>query len=469
MRLTLFFLTLLACTGDVKPGSDSGSGGPGGEEGGDGSEPECATDTECGDGEICEAEACVDGDRDNSVAEATALVWESTVSGVINPDGDKDYYSFIAEGGEFVQVATVFADPTDAEDKGFDTALTLRNAAGKVVASVDDYPSGHQITDNAAYLFAYLSEAGTYTIAVEDINTWSGDGDGVGDPAYAYNLTIKEYDGHTRETDSFDTTSLSAEVKSGHTLYPIGILLETAGDSDWVDLSFPYGDAGLYVYGMQDLGTSTALPKVRLWDLDGNALTDKVGVGPEGAALYPAAEATSYRLELTDSVGGGDDDAWFFVFLYAEDEGDAYPSESESNDSLETANSVSQYLTETDEGNDYTYGKIQGALDPLGDVDSFSIEGMEGSYLIVCLNSSPYGSSVAPSVDLYGSDGALLDGAVGDPGADDGTTILENVPVTDDDYILVVSDPAGVASGPGAWYRMLVYVTTFETDQYSCP
>jgi len=466
MRSLPLLALLYACTGAKVPGGGAEGEGEGEGEG----QPECTIDTDCGDGQICEGESCEDGDRNNSADEAETLLWDSSARGVINPREDVDYYTFTADGGEFVRINTVL-DETDREvtdEAGYDTAVVLRSPSGKVVASVNDYPTGQRVNSYDAVLYAYLAVGGTYTIEVED----AGDLDAdikltTGSPDYGYTVDLSEVDGHTRETDAIDDPSLRATLSSGNTLTALGVLLEEPGDSDWVEVQFPYGDAGLYVLGMDDLGDSDAIPEVRMYDEDAQLLTDKEGVAGGHVALYPAMQDAQYTLELTDSDGEGGDNNWYFVFLYPQSEGDAYDAEEEPNDDQTSATELTQYTSQADSG-DYTYARIQGDLAEVGDQDWFSAQGMDDGYMIVCLNSANYGSTVAPTVSVYDEAGTLLETDEGDESASNGTTIVNLLPTTDQTYGIAVTAPAD-ESGLSAWYKMLVYVTSFETDTFSCP
>ncbi len=467
MRILPIFALILACNGDKPPGGDTPAEGEG--EGEGEGEPDCVEDGDCGSGQICEDEACEDGDRNNSIEEAESLLWDSEASGVINPVADVDFFSFVAEGGEFVRINSALSveDREAADELGFDTAITLRDPTGKVVASVNDYPTGGRVNTYDAVLYAYLADAGTYTLQVEDLGTYDGSKSPEGAAEYGYTVSLAETGSHTREPDALDDPSLDVDISGGNTLYAVGVVLEEDGDSDWVDLSFPYGEAGLTVLGTADLGGSDAYPEVRLYNNDGELLTDKVGVGPEGIGFYPSMSDNRYLLELADAYGTGGAEHWYFVFLLAQDEGDAYDAEEEPNEEQATATGLKQFAAEADAG-EYTYGRAVGDLAEAGDQDWYQLEGMDDGYLIACLNSSPYGSTVAPTIQVYDSAGSLVGSATGDPDVDDGTTRLEGLAVADEDYYLTVTAP-GDEAGLSAWYMMIVYVTSFETDSYTCP
>lgn len=461
MRWFPFVLALAGCTGD-KPPPSTDSGDSGDTDSGTPAE-ECAEDAECSDGEICEADVCVDGDRDNSVDEATSLLWESDGLGVINPAGDVDFYKFEADGGEFVRIRTVLN-----YDDG-DTALTLRSPSGKVVASVDNYPTGGTVSTYDAVLYAYLASAGTYTIAVEDIGTYYSGGEPNGNPGYEYTVSLNAWSGHTDESDALDDPSVDVDITSGSSIYPVGVVLEEGGDVDYVDIEFNWEDAGLWVSGMADLGNSDAEPLVRLTTRDGDVLFSKEGLGPDGRGLYPNMTDGHTVLQLTDVDGDGGSNHWFFVFITAEDEGEAYPAEEEPNDESGGATVMDQEERTTSDGLDYSVGYGQGVLDPAGDVDWFRFEGATDGRLVVCLNSSAYGASVAPTLEVYSSDGELLETAEGDPDTSSGgNTTIENLSMDRDLYYLAVRHPDD-DGGLDAWYRFVLYVADFDVETYGCP
>ena len=102
----LLYLGLLAACGDKDVGiqdtspSDNTDTGP---------DIECLEDDDCNDWEVCDADACVDGDRNNSADESLTLSWDDGPSRdyYINPAGDVDYYDLSAAGGEFVRIRTI--------------------------------------------------------------------------------------------------------------------------------------------------------------------------------------------------------------------------------------------------------------------------------------------------------------------------------------------------------------------------
>ena len=164
-------LVLFGCGKDepIEDGSTGVGSGDGGDEGGDdGGEYDCESDDECSSWEICESQECVDGDRNNSLDEAEGILWDDATSGYINPADDVDYYTFTAEGGEYIRVSV-----TNDSEEG-DTVLVLRNPSGKTHAVVDNHPTGGSVSTYDSVMYAYLDEAGTWSLSIEDVGSYSG-------------------------------------------------------------------------------------------------------------------------------------------------------------------------------------------------------------------------------------------------------------------------------------------------------
>ena len=83
---------------DGDGGDDGADGGDGG--GDDGSDGTCDSDSDCGDGYICEDGECEAGDRNNDFDEAESLRFidgsdeSARTVGRIHPVGDRDYFAF---------------------------------------------------------------------------------------------------------------------------------------------------------------------------------------------------------------------------------------------------------------------------------------------------------------------------------------------------------------------------------------
>lgn len=456
----------LGCTDkEIDPGDGSGDGG-----GGDGgtSGPECAEDTDCGDSEICEEDACVDGDRNNSVDEAERLLWEDTVSGVINPVDDVDYFVFTAEGGEWVRLRTTLTDP----ELG-DTAITLRTAAGKVVTSSDNYPTGGSSSSADATVYAYLSQAGDYLVEVEDQGTYNGNGEELGDPDYAYTLELLTWNQVTEEPDGVGSPSIELEITGANSFYPVGVLLESEDDVDFVEITVGLSSSNFWMYGMLDLSGSDAEPAVRLWSEGEELLVQRSGLSEGGYAWYPYLPSGTYTLELYDRDLAGGDDHWFFLFPIVFELGDSYPFEAEPNDDLAGAQAFEMTTTTTSGGSTYGYGNATGHIDSFDDEDWFRVPARPGAELVVCLSAAIAGSLATPDIEVYDNSGALVGSGAGTASSLPNASV-EDIVMGSGDYTIRVVDPDATHAGAGAWYRMVAYAADFEVGTYaeggySCP
>lgn len=459
------------CTGDVPPESSKDGAGDGGGDGGGGddggADGPCVEDTQCAGYEICDGGECVDGDRNNAVEEAESILWDDTRTGYVNPENDVDYYTFDADGGEFVRISVTIPEDFEASD----SVLELRKANGKVVTTADAYATETGVTGVDAVVFAYLDEAGTYTISVEDDGSAGRDDEGVtvGSKDYSYTLSLEQWNGHTDEEDDLGSPSALVVLEAERLWSSVGVVLEEEGDADYIQLEHAVDGASLYLDGNQDLTGSDASPRVRLLTESGVPLTDKVGVGPDEYALAPALASGTYIIEVSDADGGGSGNHWTMLHLISRVDTYVHTLDSEPNDSEVSANLIEQEEFENSGGNLFTRGQLQGDADDAEDEDwyRFSVDYGE-SWVVACLNSSSLGSTMAPDLEIYDSGGQLVESATGSELADP-TTLIENLTATPGDYYLRVIPPIDVTGGPGAWYRLNLFVASFEVGGYACP
>jgi hypothetical protein len=453
-----------ASAGDGSDGADGGADGDG----------TCDADADCEAWEICEDSVCEDGDRNNAVDEAETLLWEDPTTGTINPVGDVDYYRFTAEGGEFVRIESVLAD--DVIEYGGDTVLTLRDSAGKVVTEANRFATETGVTGVDAAMYAYLSAAGDYTITVQDDGTYGADPEGLeeGFAAYRYELTLSEWSATTEEPDAFAQPLYTIDLSDSRQWATVGVLLHEAGDVDYIGLEVRAGVEGemLFLDGNQNIDGSDLSPRVRLLDADGDALSDKLGVGPEEYALVPFVEAGSYIIEVSDAVGSGGDDHWTWLHVISRPDdwdGSEFTREVESNDLSATAQELTQTEAETSSGNLYTYSNMLGTVDAPDDEDWYAFSaGFGENWFGLCLNSLAYGSTLSPQVELLDAAGEVVESwsatSAGDP-----DLYVDNLTLDDGDYFLRVTGLDGAAGALGDWYMFTLYIAGFEATSYGCP
>ena len=424
---------------------------------------ECEVDTDCNGAQICESNNCVDGDRNNSPEDAQSLLWDDPTTGFINPAGDEDYYVFTSGGGEYVRITTTH------NFEGADTVVTLRNSVGQVVAWSDDYPTGSPISTFDSAVYAYLAEGDDYVITVEDASTYYNTGEELGSQLYEYTLTLEEWSQNTDEPDSDGDPSVELSIENTNMWNAVGTNIQSEGDSDFILINVSADSSWLYVAGMADLGNSELNPMVRLYDNNMVLLSEKEDVGPDGDLLYPQVTPGDYFIEISDATGSGGDNHWSFFFIIAREK-TTYEIETEPNDDMGTANSLTLTDTQTSNGSDYSYVQAFGTASGPSDVDWFAISNpYPEAHIVGCLNSKLQGSTLLPKFSLYDSTMTML-AEVDASSAADPNAAFDGLPtVSDPMYYLKVESPADAAGTASDWYQLTAYIATFDPDSYSCP
>ncbi len=424
----------------------------GGDETGDTSEipPECVEDSECDGFEICEDEECIVGDRDNSPEDATSLLWDNETSGTIQEPGDVDYFTFNADGGEFVRISTATSGSVLT-----DTIVTLYTPSGKVHQVEDEHAAG-SVLDNDTLLYAYLPESGAWFLAVEDIN-------GAGSTNADYVVSVIEVGGASSETDSMESPAYTFDATQANSYWAIGVVLEEDGDNDWIEVGLPWDNCPIYIYGSTYTAGTDANPTVELFNAEGERLARKEGLGPDGSVVYPEVSGGKIYIAASDSHEGGGDSHWFFVYFAIGDSGSSYDQESEPNDTTEEANELEVNWTTATDGNVYGYAKGWGEMNWSDDEDWFWFQGKADHYLQLWGSSTNIGSSLGPEVTVYDPDGIEISTGSGDSFPD-----ANNVgPTTDGNYAIRIRNPAPQEGeeGPEWYYQFTGYLTDYTVSE----
>lgn len=462
----LTWLLITACR-DVSPDAEDPVGNTTPTE-----EAICEADDDCPAGTICETVAgeadCVDGDRNNDPSEAITILWEDTVEGVINPSGDTDYYSFNARGGEYVRIVTT------SEFGDADTVLVLRDPTGQVLTWSDDFPTGSSVSSLDSVIYAFLPYEGEYLISVEDYYAYMDPSNAYGTRDYEYEINLSMWPQATQEPDA-PGEGLSFELDNTNMWNSVGVVLDSEGDSDWIEIDYTAKDEDgndakfLGIAGMINLDGSDLDPAVKLYNENQDLLAVIEGVGSEGTLLYPNMSEGKYFIEIVDTNGGGGIAHWTYVFLIAR-ANTPYPLDNTGISSLETAQEIEMVPLTTDGGNEYSVGRQMGYANTDGSADWYSMlhdqEADEGQ-VIVCLNSTLHGSTAMPLVELFDANGTLLSEQTCDPDADPNlAVVLDDVDVGQLYLSVASEEPANAASD---WYQLLVYSTSFEASSFGCP
>ena len=85
---------------------------------------------------------------------------------------------------------------------------------------------------------------------------------------------------------------------------------------------------------------------------------------------------------------------------------------------------------------------------------------------LICLNSTKYGATTTPFVQITDSTGGIVVEGLAD-GDDENFTFQDFVPATGEYFISVRDENAtGLRSD---WYQFLVFTTDFDANSYTCP
>ncbi len=472
MRILALLPLLLACNPadeitDPGPDVETDDTGPG-----ETTDEECDGDEACEAWEICESDRCVDGDRDSFDGPIT-IGWDEEITGYLNPESDWDYYALTVEGGEFARIATRPTGAGEGEPEAseeMDTVVATYDAEGNLLAWEDDYPTGGSVSGSDSIVYTYFPEAGTYRIVVMDSTTAFDAEEKLGGPDFSYVLSVEPYSAPPTEEDSFASPGAEREVDNGY-LYPIPVLLEEEGDSDWLELALPYDDCPVLLRGSAHLDGTDAAPRVRLYDGGEQLLLDLDELGTNGVALYPSVAGGKAVIEALDGEGGGGANHWFFVIASAYEQGYsttaegeeiAYQIDGEPNDTIEQAQLLIQTELETSGGSAYTAAFLWGLQDSEGDEDWYALHAQAGHYLNVWGTADFNGSLMNPAIEVYDATGSLLTEWY--DGSDDAPDLSNLLIETTGTHYVRVFDETGAAPGGAPWfYRFSIYVTDFET------
>jgi hypothetical protein len=428
----------------------------------------CESDEDCGSNEICDDGGyCANGDRDGSgdlAVPITITEQEDAPSGVIEPEGDIDWWVFTAPTAEWIDVRTI-------ADGDLDTVLRVWTEDGTEYAAIDNFATGYA-SGYDSILRLYLSAPGDWYFTVEDVTTYYTDlfseSDWRGGPDFGYQLWIQEYTAVLDETDSLADPSGAITLEDGSTIFSIGFIVQDTGDSDYATIDLQVAGQPLEVWGQPANYGSPLDLRARLYAPDASLVADLAGVGPEGHLSYYEPVVGTYTVEVTDAAGLGSSDAWGVMYLrtYEADSilpffGDSvYIAELEPNDDLASATGVAMFL-EGDDDFSYDAGHLQGALGPDLDVDFFTFDAEAGDLVSMRCFTSAFGSLAALSVRLYddaGADSTPIGQGDSLAGGDD--YWLLNAPVGATGTWSVSLAPSDGNYGLDAYYRCAVFLST---------
>lgn len=418
----------------------------------------CVSDGDCGDGEICEDDACVDGDRNDDVADADALLWETAQEGEINPEGDVDWYAVQADGGEFVRIEVV----TEEIEGGLDSVVSVYTEAGKRLAWEDEHPAG-EVSGADSMCFAYFPEAGSYYIKVEDRGTFYGSGP-AGGPGEAYTLRITEWNSRPVEPDSPQEAGLDFDEVSNNILYSFPVLLGETGDTDWGVFEVPTVGSSVQLLTLANDDESDLTAQVTLRNQDGDEVLSAVDPRADAYAMLPNTLGTRYVLGVTDTSGAGGSTYWTWAFFVVREPGFGNDVAVEPNDTIDTADVLVLEDREPDTGKWYAAFR-QERVDAPDDVDVYGVEvAFDEAYVSVIVGAASYGGLLQPRVELLDAAGEVLASADAEPGEDVSAINLGPYPIGSYYLRISAAPESGTDGGEGYYYLFGAHVSSFEFD-----
>jgi hypothetical protein len=369
----------------VAMGCDGGGGGTdGGPMGGDA----CVT---CPDGgpPPPPVDGGPTGDGNDSFATATPLELGAPESGVINPAGDRDYYSFEGTAGQWIQIFTE-ANPDD-DPALVDTVITLYDSSMRQIAENDD--SVPRVNTDSE-LTVRLPSTGRYYVLVQEYSTWAGE-TAEGGRTFEYDLTVGQLN------ESEDAVNVDAEAgddaasaqaltffsgMGGGTFSLIAGTLD-AGDVDVYSFSMPAGGGSYSVNvmpsGSTGNGSTATLASAWITSADGSEIIARITPTAMRGELAPALAEGDYLLWVSQGGAAGAND---FYVLKAFGGGDNPP------EAMEAANDVpatAETLTLNAERSGFVLARLTE-----GDVDHFSFTTMGAERVSVACGSASLGSGV---------------------------------------------------------------------------
>jgi len=364
----------------------------------------CDADTDCSFTtglEICDDDGlCVEGDRNNSRAEAQLVEYDTSTELYIAPAGDVDWFRFNGTQGDLV-LMTTFAEDIDV----LDTVIVYYDEDGNEIGFNDDFDRVASVPPDSR-LYSGVPATGTFYFTVQDRRSWANDPTDppVGGDDSKYVVTLGRAPGDTAVTVASEDNDSPAEASDwdvSETLvnYTAGGFLEPTGDSDFIAVPVIEGEA-LRVYGFPNSG-SLGTVKVTVYLPDGStpiASYESLSWAIDQRAWVPVLETGDYFLEVEEADGRGGFDYWYFLHAAKNPTEDGQPAEEEPNDDGGEAQALAA-------GGTTLWGRIH----PAGDADWYSVEADSGDRLALRFERTDHGETTALAVELFDPAGDLVE------------------------------------------------------------
>jgi len=378
----------------------------------------CLVDTDCSrydDGlEICDDDTsvCVQGDRNNALAESQLLQYDSTAALYIAPAGDVDFFRFNGTEGDLLLISANAEDPDE-----LDTVITYLDAQGNQIGFNDDFERVGSIPPNSR-LYVGVPSTGTFYISVQDKRSWANDPNDPpeGGTDFDYSITLARAGGGSNvpvvtEPNDAPGEALDWGVEKYSVNYTLGGVLNGPGDEDYLRIPVVTGEV-LRLYGFPNTGTA-ARPAVTVLMPDQiTPIRRYTGLAwtAESRAFVPVLEDGFYYLRIEDDNGTGGFDHWYYLHGAKNAPADGFAAEAEPNGAEEPMDlGFAAGATST--------ATMWGRINAPGDEDHFAFDANSGNRVTVFFEDSGHGETTNPVVALVDANGDTLVSAPwgGDP------------------------------------------------------
>lgn len=432
LLLCILGLGLLACPAEPSDDDDATEIVPPGDDDDDTPLPQCDEDSDCratAGLEICETDTfqCVQGDRNNSIAEAQVLAWDQADRQHIAPAGDIDFFRINATVGDLPRIRAT------AEDGGaLDTVIRYYDREGTEIAFNDDFERVGGVAPNSI-LHTGVPATGAVYFSVEDRRSFIGDPadppEGGEDSAYDVDIARAGFGlgasmQSVLEPNESPGDALVWDLAEYRTNYNLGGNLEFAGDSDFLAIDVAPGEV-LRLYGFPFGGTA-GLTRVTVWMPDGVTpirTFDGLAWDTDHRLWIPALEDGPYYVEVQDAFGGGGPGHWYWLHGAKNEPIEPFAAEAEPNGEGEpeaTGLDPSSGQTESTE--------LWARIGEPGDEDWFSVDAEGGERLTLSLARTEAGAEDTQlSVSLLDPAGDTALGPLTWDGGEDAVFALEEL------------------------------------------
>jgi len=445
LRLLLALLLSIALAG-CPTGDDDDSVAPPDD---DDDVESCDEDSDCSrfdNGlEVCDDNACVEGDRNNSRDESQLLGYDSTAQLYIAPAGDVDWFRFNGTEGDLVLISTEATQPDD-----LDTVVIYYDQQGNQIGFNDDFTRVGSVPPDSR-LYVGVPATGTFYISVEDRRSWANDPQDPpeGGADFQYSITLAQAGSTSNVPVVSEPNESSGEamdwgVEAYSTNYTLGGNLEADGDQDWIRVPVLAGEV-LRLYGFPNTGT-VARPAVQVIMPDATTpIRTYTGLSwaTEDRGFVPVLEDGDYYLKVTDENGTGGFDHWYFLHAAKNEPEEGFVAEVEPNDTTGEDLGFAGGTSAT--------ARIWGRIGAPGDADRFTLNAAAGDRVTVRFERTDHGETTNPVVTLVDDQGTELTSGAWDGDPKNPAITLEALPTAGAWDVVITEADATVGHG-GKFY-----------------